>query len=120
MLTTFVIPIIALCAVATWTAYASFISTQQAKRHLQTLRSGLSCRGTVVGIQRPFLLDPCVRVYFEFVPAGEQRPLRCCHIERRDIAEVAAALPATGSQVLISYLPEQPEGAVIETLAARS
>jgi hypothetical protein len=119
MLASLVLPIFALCAVATWIAYCGFTNAQHAQRQQLTLRRGVSCRGAVVGVQRPFLFDQCVRVYFEFVPDGHQQPLRCCHVERRELAEVAAALPANGSEVLVSYLPEFPERAVIEALASQ-
>ena len=118
MLTSLALPIFILCAVATWTAFASFNTTQQAQRQLQTLQRGISCRATVVGIQRPFLFDACTRVYFEFVPVGSAEPLRCCHVERRALTEIALALPATGTQVSVSYLPEDPTNAVIGKLLA--
>jgi hypothetical protein len=120
MLASLVLPITALCAAATWIAYCAFTNAQHMQRQQLTLRRGISCRGAVVGVQGPFLFDQCVRVYFEFVPDGHQQPLRCCHIERRQLAEVAAALPPNGSGVLVSYLPEHPERAVIEALATQS
>jgi hypothetical protein len=116
MLTSLAFPIIILCAVAAWTAFASLATAQRTQRQLQTLERGVACRATVVGIQRPFLLDHCTRIYFEFMPHGSEHPVRCCHIERGDPAEVAIALPVTGSQVQVSYLPEQPESAVIGSL----
>jgi hypothetical protein len=118
MLTSLALPIFILCAVATWTAYASFNSTQHTQRQLHALQRGVSCRATVVGVQRPFLFDACTRVYFEFVPAGGAEPLRCCHVERRALTEIALALPATGAQVSVSYLPEDPAHAVIGKLLA--
>jgi hypothetical protein len=116
MLTSLALPIIILCAVATWTAYANFSSTHCTQRQLHTLQRGVSCRATVVGVQRPFLFDDCTRVYFEFVPEGSDEPLRCCHVERRALTEIALALPATGAQVAVSYLPENPASAVIGKL----
>jgi hypothetical protein len=62
------------------------------------------------------LFDPYTRVYFDFVPAGSDRPVRCCHMERRASIEVAMVLPATGGQVQVSYLPEDPQTAVIGKL----
>ena len=113
MLGSLAIPIIALCAVAAWTACSAISNSRHTRQRLQALRHGVSCAGTVVGVQRPFLLDPCVRVYFEFVPEGQCQPLRCCHVSRCDVADLAPALPPTGSQVQVSYLPEQPESAVL-------
>jgi hypothetical protein len=116
MLASLVLPIIILCVVATWTAYASFNSTHHTQRQLQTLQRGICSRATVVGVQGPFLFDPYTRVYFEFVPDGRDEAVRCCHIERRASAEVAMVLPATGGQVHVSYLPEDPQTAVIGKL----
>jgi hypothetical protein len=116
MLASLTLPIFILCAVAIWTAYASFSNTQHAQRQLQTLQHGISCRATVVGVQGPFLFDPYTRVYFEFVPAGSAQPVRGCHIERRASTEVAMVLPATGGQVQVAYLPENPQTAVIGKL----
>ncbi len=113
MLPSLALPIIILCLVALWTAYANFSNTQHALRQLQTLQRGISGHATVVGVQGPFLLDPCTRIYFEFVPVGAARPVRCCHIERRANAEAAMVLPATGGQVQVAYLPEDPQIAVI-------
>jgi hypothetical protein len=62
------------------------------------------------------LFDPYTRVYFEFVPAGSNEPVRCCHIERRASVEVAMVLPATGGQVQVSYLADDPHNAVIGKL----
>jgi len=118
VLASLALPIIILCLVATWTAYASFNSSQQTERQLRTLECGIACRATVVGVQRPFLFDPYTRVYFEFVPQGSDAPVRGCHIERRASTEVAMALPASGGQVQVSYLPEQPECAVIGKLVS--
>jgi hypothetical protein len=42
--------------------------------------------------------------------------VRGCHIERRASAEVAMVLPATGGQVQVAYLPENPQTAVIGKL----
>ena len=113
MLASLSIPIIALCAVAAWTLCAAIANTRHVRQRVQTLRHGVSGHGIVVGVQRPFLLDPCLRVYFEFVPQGQLRPLRCCHVSRCDNPNVMSALPITGSQVRVSYLPEEPESAVL-------
>jgi hypothetical protein len=116
VLASLVLPIIILCLVTTWTVYSSFSNAQQSARQVRTLECGVSCRATVVGVQRPFLLDPYTRVYFEFVPQGCDKPIRGCHMERRTSTEVAMALPATGGQVQVSYLPDDPECAVIGRL----
>ncbi len=118
MLASLTIPLMILCAVVLWTAYASFNNTQHVQHQQHTLQRGRCCRGTVVGVQRPFLFDQCTRVYFEFLPEGSEQPLRCCHIERREATAMAIALPATGAQVQVNYLPEAPEKAVIATLLA--
>jgi hypothetical protein len=116
MLASLVLPIMILCVVATWTAYTSLSNTQHAQRQRQTVQRGIASRATVVGVQRPFLFDPYTRVYFEFLPLGSEQPVRGCHIERRAIDEVAMALPATGGQVQVCYLPEDPHSAVIGRL----
>ena|SRR5690349_10985598 len=116
MLASLTLPVMILCVVAIWTVYANLSSTQHAQRQAQTVQRGISSRATVVGVQRPFLFDPYTRVYFEFVPAGSQQPVRGCHVERRASAEVAMALPATGRQVQVCYLPEDPYTAVIDRL----
>lgn len=115
-----VLPILILCAVALWTTCASRVHARTAHQQRYTLQQGQSCRGTVVGVQGPFLFDVCTRVYFEFVPEGAAEPLRGCHVERRDLSDGGVALPATGTQVLISYLPDDPEHAVIGALMRRA
>jgi hypothetical protein len=52
------------------------------------------------------------------VPVGGQQPVRSCHIERRAGCELSMQLPATGGQVQVSYLPEDPQCAVIGKLVA--
>lgn len=85
------------------------------KQH-EIARRGTACTGRVVAIQRPFLLDPCTRLYFDFIPSGADRPLRACHVDHGSLAQLRTALPPTGALVSVHYLPERPTDAVITTL----
>ncbi len=103
------------CVVA-WLAIRHAVAAVREKRHLEIVHRGHSCQGTVVGIQHPFMLDSCTRLYFDFVPQGTSRPLRACHIAQRPPEQVLRALPAAGSTVTIAYLPDRPHQAVIARL----
>lgn len=103
------------CVVA-WLAVRYAIALIREKRHLDIVHRGCSCQGTVVGIQHPFILDGCTRLYFDFVPQGMSKPLRACHIAQRPPEQVRRALPAAGSTVTIAYLPDRPSQAVIARL----
>jgi hypothetical protein len=92
------------------------VAVVQCQRQLEIVRRGASCQGRIVAIQRPFMLDACTRLYFDFVPEGDDRPMRVCHIDRRPPDELRAALPAAGSIVTVCYLPERPQHAIITKL----
>ncbi|HEX2492476.1 MAG TPA: DUF3592 domain-containing protein [Steroidobacter sp.] len=111
-------PISALIVITVWLAIKHAVGLAQQHRQLEIARRGASCQGKVVGIQRPFMLDACTRLYFDFVPQGGAQPLRACHVERRPFDELRGSLPAAGTVVTIRYLPEQPTHAVISKLVA--
>lgn len=107
------------CVVA-WLAVRHALAVVREKRHLEIMHRGQSCQGTVVGIQHPFMLDSCTRLYFDFVPQGRSEPLRACHIAHHPPEQVLRALPAAGSSVTIAYLPDRPTQAVIARLIGES
>jgi len=82
-------------------------------------KRGLAAEGRVLRIWRPPVMGSFVRVYFEFQPDGQDRSLRCCHVDRRPGGGQTASLPAVGSSVSIRYLPESPAHAVIARLVSR-
>ena len=110
------LPISALIATTLWLGIRYAVTAAQCERQLEIARRGASCQGRIVAIQRPFMLDACTRLYFDFVPEGGDRPLRACHIDRRPPEELRAALPAAGSIVTVCYLRERPERAIITKL----
>jgi len=107
------LPLIVLIALTLWLAGRHVLAFVHGERQREIARSGASCQGRVVAIQRPFLLDACTRLYFDFVPEGGDRPVRVCHVDRRPPTELHAALPIAGAAVAIRYLPHRPRRAVI-------
>jgi len=105
-------------ALMAWLAHADTLSKRQMQRDLDIATRGVSCRGRVFAVQRPFLLDSTTRLYFEFAPPGLGRPVQCCHLERRCNGRPATVLPAAGMVVDVRYLPESPNHAVIGQLVA--
>lgn len=77
---------------------------------------GQCCQGRVLAVQRPFLFESTTRLYFEFAPPGAERPIQCCHSERRPAERLPTALPSAGMMVTVHYLPERPEAAAIVNL----
>ena len=116
MLTQLALPLLTMLAIVAATSIAHAMRSLQTRRQFDIVERGDSCKGVVVGVQRPFLLDSCTRLYFEFAPPGASTPVRCCHIHRHAAHERALALPTTGSEVTVRYLPEQPAYAVIGQL----
>lgn len=111
-------PIVFLIGLTVWLAIRHVIRAEQDRRQHEVATRGEFCQGRVVAIQRPFLLDSCTRLYFEFAPPGAVQPVRCCHVDRRPTEEICASLPSTGTVVTIRYLPEQPHRAVIGKLVS--
>jgi hypothetical protein len=105
-----------LIGIAVWTAIAHAVRGRRERDVEEIVRRGELCQGRVVAIQRPFLLDACTRLYFEFCPPGFAEPLRACHVERRPLEEVCASLPPAGATVTVRYLPDRPEQALIGKL----
>jgi hypothetical protein len=105
-----------LVAITMWLAIKHAIGVHQASIQRDILLRGTMCQGRIVAIQRPFLLDDCTRVYFDFQPDGETDAVRGCHIDRRSPDQLQASLPAQGTLVTIRYLPHRPHHAVIGKL----
>jgi hypothetical protein len=105
-----------LAGVIAWLAVRHALAVARERQQLKISEQGKSVQGRVVGIQQPFMLDACVRLYFDFVPAGRDKPLRACHIARCTPEQARRALPVAGSTVTVRYLPERPEQAVIPRL----
>lgn len=118
MFTELLLPIAALIAITLWLALKHVAAIVRGQQQLEIMRRGTTCEGRVVAIQRPFMTDACTRLYFDFVPAGGDRPLRACHIDRRPPEELRASLPAAGTVVTVRYLPNRPRRAVISKLVA--
>jgi hypothetical protein len=114
------LPLVGILALALWLAARHALATVHGERQREIARSGARASGKIVAIQRPFLLDGCTRLYFDFVPDGGDRPVRGCHIERRPLAELRSTLPVAGATVAIHYMPRSPRRAVISALAAQT
>ncbi len=89
---------------------------RRAQRQMDIVARGQCCRGRVLAVQRPFLFESTTRLYFEFAPPGSERPVQCCHTERRAARDVVTPLPSAGTFVTVRYLPEYPQAAVIGSL----
>lgn len=111
-------PVVFLVALTLWLAVRHVVRVEHDRRQHEIATRGAFCQGRVVAIQRPFLLDSCTRLYFEFAPPGTQQAVRCCHVDRRPTEEMCASLPSTGTVVTVRYLPEQPQQAVIGKLVS--
>ncbi len=109
---------VSVACVVLWLAIRQGIVVAREKRQMEISHRGESCQGRVVAIQRPFMLDACVRLYFDFVPDGKTKPLRACHIARCSPDQIRRALPVAGSTVTVRYLRERPWQAVIPRLVA--
>jgi hypothetical protein len=116
----FYLPVGILMAATLWMALRHGISAHHAKRQCEIARRGATCEGRVVAIQRPFMLDSCTRLYFDFVPHGFGETVRVCHIDRRPASEQRPGLPTAGSVVTVRYLPERPRQAVIGKLVSHA
>lgn len=101
-----------------WMAAKYALEMRQVSLQRAIAEQGCLCQGRVVAIQRPFLLDNCTRLYFDFSPDGHNTTVRACHIDRRMPGEPRAALPAQGTLVTVSYLPNHPRRAVIGKLVS--
>lgn len=110
------LPVIGLIAVLIYAALKHVLAVQRSERQSRIARDGMSCEGKVVAIQRPFILDHCTRVYFDYRPEGQPRPLRACHVDRRAAAATRGSLPQMGAVVSIKYLADHPNQAVIRKL----
>jgi hypothetical protein len=115
----FYLPVGMLIAITVWMAVRHALAVHHAKRQSEIAHRGASCEGKIVAIQRPFMLDSCTRLYFDFVPPGLTEAVRVCHIDRRPAAEQRPSLPAAGSIVTVRYLPGRPQQAVIGKLVPR-
>jgi hypothetical protein len=118
MSTEVIISLAALMAVTLWIAVKHAVAMHQAAAQRSIAQQGVACQGRVVAIQRPFLLDNCTRLYFDFLPPGTEHAVRACHVDRRPAEELHASLPAQGTLVTIRYLPHRPQRAVIGKLVA--
>lgn len=111
---------IAFLAGSIFTAVVSSQAVSNGVRLQQTiLKQGLAAEGRILRIWKPPLMGAFTRIYFEFEPAGSQRALRACHVDRRFAGELVASLPAVGSPVCVKYLPDNPAQAVIARLVSR-
>jgi len=110
------LPIVLLIGLLFWLTMKHVVAAHQSLKQTQIATYGLSCEGKVVAIQRPFMLDHCTRLYFDYVPDGSDRPLRACHVDRRAQDVMRASLPAMGATVSVRYLPDRPQQAVIRKL----
>ena len=106
-----------LIAITVWLVIKHVLATIELDRQRSIARQGAMCEAKIVGIQRPFVLDSCTRVYFDYTPPGSERPIRACHVDRRPLETLRGSLPATGSIVAVRYLPSRPARAVIARLA---
>ncbi len=118
MLSEFYLPVGILMAVTLCVAARHALAVRHAKRQSEIALRGASCEGKIVAIQRPFMLDSCTRVYFDFVPHGLAETLRVCHVDRRPAAEQRPTLPVAGAIVTVRYLPDRPQRAVIGKLVS--
>mgnify|MGYP001064795273 CR=1 FL=1 len=109
-----------LTALTVWLALKHALAAHRAAKQRLIARVGVTCLGKIVGIQHPFMLDDCTRLYFDFIPSGMNEPVRACHIAPRDAIGSHRPLPTTGSTVTVRYLPERPRQAIIGTLVACS
>jgi hypothetical protein len=105
-----------LIAITVWLAIKHAVSMHRAAQQRQIAHAGATCLGKVVAIQRPFMLDDCTRLYFDFVPSGAEEPVRACHVAHRSAEEPVAPLPPQGATVTVRYLPDRPRQAVIGKL----
>ena len=112
-----------LIAFAAGALVALILSSRTAWKGVQTaqeiVKRGQLAQGKVLHIWRPPIAGSFTRVYFEFEPEGHDRPIQCCHIDRRALFGTAASLPAAGASVAVRYLPENPTRAVIARLVSR-
>lgn len=88
-----------------------------ASQHI--VKNGERAEGVIVGVWKPPVAGSFPRIYFEFQPAGAANVIRCCHIDRRSLSGETTSLPAVGTRVTVSYLPENPARAVIARLVSR-
>jgi hypothetical protein len=103
-----------LIAITVWMALQYAIAAHRAEGQRQIATGGVACLGRVVAIQRPFMLDDCTRLYFDFVPMGTEELVRGCHITHRAHHDDSTMpLPAQGTLVRVRYLPEEPHRALI-------
>jgi hypothetical protein len=114
------LPFAVLIAITLWLAIKHVLAAIERERQLEIARRGESCDAKIIGIQRPFVLDTCTRLYFDYVPRGSERPVRACHVERRSPDAFRRSLPAAGSIVTVRYLPDRPKFAVIARLISAS
>jgi hypothetical protein len=84
------------------------------------LKRGEQAQGRITKIWQPPVAGSFPRIYFEFQPAGGERIIRGCHIDRRILSGMTVSLPAAGTSVAVRYLPENPAQAVIAKLVASS
>ena len=114
MLTNLVFPLGLLLGITAWMVMVNTLRERNAREQQEIASRGAQCQGRVVAIQRPFLLDSCTRLYFDFSPSGAQLLLRGCHVAHH--ASLFADLPNAGALVTVQYLPERPQRAVIGKL----
>lgn len=107
-----------LLSLAAWLGVANVTTRRQLQQQHEIAQRGEFGEGRVFAVQRPFLFESATRLYFEFAPPGAERPIQCCHTERRP-REQLPVLPSVGTLVTIRYLPERPEAAIIGQLLQR-
>jgi len=110
--------VIAALIAIVWFACKQVRAAIEDARQIEIARRGASCQAKIVGIQRPFFLDTCTRLYFDYLPPGSATPIRACHVAHRPPDALRTALPAAGTVVTVRYLPERPKRAVIARLIA--
>lgn len=110
------LPVALLVAVTVWLAMRHVIALLRGEQQIEILRRGATGEGRVVAVQRPCMIDACTRLYFDFTPAGGERPVRVCHVDRRPLGEARVSLPPAGAIVAVRYLPHRPQRAVISKL----
>jgi hypothetical protein len=114
----FAVAMAVLIGITFWKALAHIAELRQTQRQLLVATRGKLCQGRIIAIQQPFLFEASTRLYFEFMPPGQHKPLYCCHVYRGS-EDVSASLPSPGTIVAVRYLPERPEEAILSRLVAR-
>jgi hypothetical protein len=119
MISASVLLLASLICLTLWLSFAHVADRRQLQQQTEIAARGQYCQGRVLAVQRPFLFESATRLYFEFAPPGTDRPIQCCHTERRPAAQLPTSLPSAGTLVTVQYLPENPGTAAIGNLLRR-